>query len=164
MSPTSRLRRLRALAVATLIATFGATAGLVSAGATPARAASFYEDHSPQTWWTGNGGERYRCQDDAFTVREAYWPGGGSLAVELRYSPRCRTAWARGTAAMYIQVNGFYQNGTRRAYRYAGADPTAPDTAMHWTVMLDDSAPLLANACIGYWGTGGWIEYCTGKF
>jgi hypothetical protein len=167
---TTRPRRLGLLAVAlavltVLIATTAAPAHADKGGA-PAGAtvlASFYEGNSPDALWTGNNGIKYRCSDDARTVREAYLPGGGALVAELRYSPRCRTAWARGHSIHYIKVNGYYLNGSFRTYAYAGANPNAPYSSMHWTVMLDD-AGLLASACAGWWGINDWEEYCTSRY
>jgi hypothetical protein len=39
------------------------------------------------------------CASDAYTARSAYGAAAGAnrLLVELRYSPRCKTAWARMT-------------------------------------------------------------------
>lgn len=158
MSHTPRPRRLGLVAIV-----LSAAIGLVGTAAAPAQAASFYEGNSPDALWTGNNGVKYRCSDDARTVREAYLPGGGPLIIELRYSPRCRTAWARGLANLYIEVNGYYLNGKFRTYAYNSADPTAPSSAMHWTVMLDD-ANLLAEACVNGYFANGWEEFCTSRY
>jgi len=155
-TPRPRLFGLVAAAVA-------ATLGLVATTAAPAQAASFYEGYSPDALWTGNNGIKYRCSDDAQTVREAYLPGGGPLIIELRYSLRCRTAWARGKSLNYVRVNGYYSNGAFRTFAEAGRNPNASSSDMHWTVMLDD-AGLLANACTEIQTSNGWDEYCTSKY
>jgi Protein of unknown function (DUF2690) len=63
---------------------------LCLAAATPANAAVgdyFYDGKSPIT--TG-------CNNDARTIGTArVGPAGTSTVVKLRYSPRCRTVWAR---------------------------------------------------------------------
>jgi hypothetical protein len=148
------------LAVATVLT----GVGFLALTAAPAQAASFYEDNSPDALWTGSGGVKYRCSDDATTVREAYWPGGGPLAVELRYSKRCRTVWGRSSIAYYLEVQSYTRSsgGSPRASRYAGKNPTAPSTDKHWTVMLDDTN-LYGSACIG-WDGSGWETLCTGRY
>ena len=157
MSHTPRRRWLKLAA-----ATFMATVGVVAATAVPAQAVSVYEGNVPDKLWTGSGGVKYRCSDDARTVREAYWPGGGPLAVELRYSPRCRAVWARAGATIDVIINSYRTNGAFRISEIAGKNPTASSTAVHWTVMLDD-AGLLGEACIGWWGSG-YETMCTGRY
>lgn len=156
MSRTPRRRWFRLVA-----ATFMATVGVVATTTGPAHAISFYEGNAPDTLWTGNGGIKYRCSDDARTAREAYWPGGGSLAVELRYSPRCRTVWARAKATRDITINS-YRGGTLRISEGSGKNPNASPSAMHWTIMLDD-AGLLGEACTGWWGDG-YETLCTTRY
>ena len=140
-----------------------ATTGLVATTTAPAQAITFYEGHSPDEYFTGNNGIKYRCTDDAQTVREAYLPGGGPLIAELRYSLRCRTAWARGKANYDVRVDGFYANGQYRTHADAGRNPGAPSTAVHWTVMLDD-AGLLARACTAWGYNGEYEDYCTSRY
>jgi len=74
-------------------------------------------------------------------------------SVELRYSPACRTAWARTTSSdESFKVVSRYLSGTHRT-TMTGASPAT------WTVMVND-ADLEAQAC--YWPNGpytGWT--CT---
>ncbi|MFD8974185.1 MULTISPECIES: DUF2690 domain-containing protein [Streptomyces] len=90
------------------------------------------------------------CQNDARTVAETYFPGG----IELRYSPTCRTAWARynGTLAMNFTVMVERENADGSysphysAYYYGNG-------AGVWTRMVND-AGITARAC-GY-ASGGY--------
>jgi hypothetical protein len=112
--------------------------------------------------WKGPGGPSnwYPCGNDAVTAREAYWPGGGPLAVELRYSPRCRTAWARASKFYYLEAHSYYLNGKYRTYVFDYRNPYESYT--RYTVMLDD-AGLLADACI-YYEAPWWDDICTSKY
>ncbi|GLZ43137.1 DUF2690 domain-containing protein [Actinokineospora sp. NBRC 105648] len=71
--------------VATTIAVIGLGAGTASADARQVA--------------DGTDPIRTGCANDAFTAREARGALGGvdRVLVELRYSPRCKTAWARVT-------------------------------------------------------------------
>ncbi|MFF8839677.1 DUF2690 domain-containing protein [Streptomyces sp. NPDC015130] len=88
------------------------------------------------------------CQNDARTV---LWDRSGR--VELRYSPQCRTAWARqgfGPAGR-ITVNN--SQGAVFAADYSGGNPA-------WTRMVNDK-DIAAWAC-GTWNTG---EFgCTNRY
>ncbi|WP_092381327.1 DUF2690 domain-containing protein [Micromonospora phaseoli] len=75
------------------------------------------------------------CSDDAKTVAS----NTDGISLELRYSPRCRTAWARvGSDFYYPTVRSYYLDGrVRTAYSgFAGA---------YYTPMVND-ANLLARA------------------
>ncbi|MEV6304571.1 DUF2690 domain-containing protein [Actinoplanes sp. NPDC051861] len=160
MSKHTGARRWSRLAAAVVMA----TAGLVTMTAAPAQAITFYDDKSPDALWTGNGGIKYRCSDDAQTVREAYWPGGGPLAVELRYSRRCRTAWARASVAYDLEIRSWWSQSSHRTTRSSGKNPGADSSINHWTVMLDD-AGLLADACIVFQNSDMyWERICTSKY
>lgn len=81
----------------------------------------------------------YYCSDDAYTVYDAPDVPSGPW-VELRYSPRCQTAWARAGGAWTPQVNSYYMSGSKRTS--AGSVSASVD----WTKMLNDHN-LLAEAC-----------------
>ncbi|MEU8606842.1 DUF2690 domain-containing protein [Actinoplanes sp. NPDC048791] len=162
MSHISRPRKLRLLVV-----TIMATIGLVATTALPAQAYSRYEDQSSESRFYDAGGVNFKCADDAVTVREAYWPGGGRLlAVELRYSKRCRSVWARGKDFYGLAINSYQKNSAGawvlRASRYDGRNPYTPQGKDHWTIMLDD-ANMLGEACVDY-GVVGEERMCTGRY
>ena len=67
----------------------------------------------------------------------------GTPGVELRYSPRCATAWARtGYYWGGLKVESFYSNGTLRRVQSIGTDPNHL-----YTQMVNDQG-LLADACV----------------
>lgn len=161
MSHTPRMRRLRLL-----VATIVATIGLVATTALPAQAYSRYDDQSSEATFWDPGGVSFKCANDAVTVREVYWPGGGSLAVELRYSKRCRTVWARGKDYYTLTINSYKRNSSGgwylRASRDDGRNPYNPQGYQHWTIMLDD-ANMLGEACVSR-GQDGEESYCTSRY
>lgn len=93
----------------------------------------------------------YTCAEDAWTVDTGSYPTVAT--VELRYSPRCRTAWARSYSgnATY-KVDSRYLSGAHRV-------TMVEDTHVwNWTAMVDD-ANLQARACI--WPSGPYTWTCT---
>jgi hypothetical protein len=90
------------------------------------------------------------CGNDAQTVREAHKPGGGSdsLVAELRYSPRCRTAWTRGKNLYHLKTTSYYTNGNVRTNTFAGRNPNDPGGS-HFTAMVND-AGLVADGCASF--------------
>jgi hypothetical protein len=103
------------LAKAGLTAATGIAALLVN---TSAAQAATYDGTNPST--TG-------CSSGAYTARSAYGssPGGTHVLVELRYSPKCRTTWARVTTLNmpdclpgqdYCGDATVTRNGDRRSY------------------------------------------------
>ncbi|GIE47194.1 hypothetical protein Ani05nite_07280 [Amorphoplanes nipponensis] len=105
----------------------------------------------------GRDGHTYLCGSDAFSPRTL---NGGYAVVELRYSPRCRTAWTRGCCYTVFSGFSYYSNGVQRDWVYAEARNSGKSV---YTVMLND-AYLQYKACydsqIG--GTPEWA--CTGKY
>ncbi|MEU4378615.1 MULTISPECIES: DUF2690 domain-containing protein [Actinomycetes] len=88
----------------------------------------------------------YYCADDAITPSPLanYDKRTSSASIELRYSPRCRTAWARTTwGASYFYVESRYLSGSHRAT----AGFTKEDYGTNYTAMLND-ADLQARACM----------------
>lgn len=94
-------------------------------------------------------GHWYTCADDAFTVDVAWWDAS---YVELRYSPKCRTVWARSnhlvTDVCGVTITSMYLDGTGRAAAYMPYT-----TGIGWTPMLDD-AGLEGYASIYCAGSG----------
>ncbi|MEV6815364.1 DUF2690 domain-containing protein [Micromonospora sp. NPDC051296] len=91
-----------------------------------------------------DGTRYYTCAEDAITPKLStgylYRVSSPLGNVELRYSPRCRTAWARTSAgAVRFKVVSRYTSGTHRT-TMTGASPAS------WTVMVND-ANLEAQAC-----------------
>lgn len=120
---------------------------------------------NPQTYYVtppGGPSNWYTCASDAITARTAYLPGGSRSGVELRYSPRCRTAWARQLRMTHryyaVHVRSYYVNGDRRTTAYE-------DPHVQYSVMLDD-AGLKAAACVSYINDSGSGEnfICTSKY
>jgi hypothetical protein len=101
------------------------------------------------------------CYSDAVTVKT-------SANVELRYSPRCRTAWARQTGSVGwltgVVVQSFNTNGSLRVeYRDL-------NTSGLWSAMVND-AGLTARACFYFFRNeveqenDNWeIENCTARY
>ena len=129
------------------------------AGRSPASAAcgSACDGRDPQP----AAGKASVCVDDADTIFEV----GG---VQLRYSPNCRTAWARQIGDLYwltgVLVQSFNTNGTLRMTQ------TDRGTGGPWSRMVND-ANLTARACF-YQYDNEWdyeadrrtIRYCTGRY
>ncbi|WP_435206718.1 DUF2690 domain-containing protein [Micromonospora sp. bgisy143] len=75
------------------------------------------------------------CADDATTVAS----NTSGITLELRYSPRCRTAWARvGSDFYYPTIRSYYSDGRVRT-SYSGF------VDAYYTQMVND-AGLLARA------------------
>lgn len=85
----------------------------------------------------------FRPCNDARTVYAIYDDFGGvnGAYVELRYSSKCRMAWARGFHD--VKIEGFWANGTSRDKVYQATG--FPGSAI--TLALND-ANLLARACV----------------
>lgn len=100
---------------------------------------------NPATYvYRGPGGPSnwYPCSYDAVTARSVN-------GIELRYSPRCRTAWTRSSVNNDMVTWSYYLNGTERTYTAeVGNHSVEPNGQTHFTAMVDD-ADLLAEACGG---------------
>jgi hypothetical protein len=105
----------------------------------------------------GRDGHTYLCANDAFSPRTL---NGGYATVELRYSPRCRTAWTRGCCYTVFSGFSYYLNGNQRDWVYVNARNTGSRV---WTVMLND-ADLLYRACYDNQAGGSPDWKCTGKY
>lgn len=82
------------------------------------------------------------CQNDARTVATTEWN------VELRYSPTCRTAWARYSGGvsfgLTVMVERRNADGSYTPYY---STPYRGNGATVWTRMVND-AGYLARACV----------------
>lgn len=105
----------------------------------------------------GMNGHTYLCASDAFSPRTL---NGGYATVELRYSPRCRTAWTRGCCYTVFSGFSYYLNGVQRDWVYANARNNGNRV---YTVMLND-ADLLYKACYDNQIGGAPDWKCTGKY
>lgn len=86
----------------------------------------------------------YTCAEDAVPAPVDGFEWSGSFMVEHRYSPRCRTSWARAGGDYHqipYKVESRYLNGTHRLSIQEWADN------WRWTAMVND-ANLQARACI----------------
>ncbi|MFB7588197.1 DUF2690 domain-containing protein [Streptomyces sp. NPDC056169] len=84
------------------------------------------------------------CQSDARTVGTTEWN------VELRYSPTCRTAWARysGGVSFALTVTVERRNGDG-SYTPYYSTPYRGNGASVWTRMTND-AGYLSRACVRF--------------
>jgi hypothetical protein len=147
--------------VSSVLAAALVTAFMVGMSASPAAAAtgcgSVCDDQDPLTFRIHTGPyDWYTCADDAQTIYTAYEVSGGYVrsAVQLRYSPRCRTAWAyTDYEERYIWVERSYPHRVEDAY------PTGRD-APYRTRMVND-AGYVSRACLSI-PYGG--QVCTGWY
>lgn len=108
-------------------------------------------------------GKPIKCGDDAITPRSTSGKVFETTAVELRYSPYCRTAWARAKSPGYlgfVTVESFGSGSNpRKTYKSGG-----------WTDMVNDKG-MSARACHWQWDNDydhshkpPYKTGCTGKF
>ncbi len=132
--------------------------GLTLVTATPAQAATSgcgaacdYEN--PDDFYAFVDGTYAFCAYDpgvrTIDVKYSQYNWASNDYVELRYSPRCRTVWARFRASTYQQdviLYSYYSNGNIRAWtKYSDVW-----WSQSWTAMLNDA---------GYQGKACLIEY-----
>lgn len=112
--------------------------GSVCDGKDPASFRIYYEQ-LPHNYYT--------CAEDAKPAPGAGFAWSGNMYVENRYSPRCRTSWARVGGNYYAgyTVESRYLNGSHRL--------TIQEYSRNWlwTAMVND-ANLQARACIDPFG------------
>ncbi|GIJ08729.1 DUF2690 domain-containing protein [Micromonospora andamanensis] len=117
------------------------------------------DNRDPNTFKIYYDGTRYyTCAEDAITPKLSsgyvYRVSSPAGSVELRYSPRCRTAWARTSAGWTAfkvvsrHLNGNHRKTIEGYSEYGGV----------WTDMVND-ANLEASAC--YWPASGTDWHCT---
>ncbi|MDJ0342669.1 DUF2690 domain-containing protein [Streptomyces sp. H10-C2] len=107
-----------------------AASGVLFAGASPASAATWCQTDL----CNGLDPSTTVCQNDAETVSTTY------TGVELRYSPYCRTAWARGRNGVPFYKYEVMNN------RYFGYSVIPTGSGPVWTAMIND-ADLVSHAC-----------------
>jgi len=102
--------------------------------------ATFYV-HEPDGWW-------WKCMEDAQTIF-----AGETQSVELRYSPRCETTWAR--VMNYVvspYIVSYYPNGKLRTWAGGFVNDSGD-----WSSMLDDHGYVNYACSVGEFG----IDECT---
>lgn len=119
---------------------------------TPAMAASVgcgsaCDGKNPATYQVTIGGVTATCASDAETVRRTYEPS--TVDLELRYSPRCRTAWVRlGSDFHYPTIKSYYTDGRLRT-SYSGF------VGAYYSQMVNDKGFLAQGEA--YAGGGTWF-------
>jgi hypothetical protein len=113
----------------------------------------------PNSYWAsgyvpGIGVTQWKCEplpEPIYTYRPSPYPN--DAYVELRWSPRCETSWARGCCYTNFRIRGYYSSsGGLRTYATAYGRGSG---SRIWTAMLDNSSPLVAEACYdNHLGTG----------
>jgi hypothetical protein len=119
------------------------------------------DNQPPDAYWRSDDGHTfYLCMWDAVTVASAWQPyhPGYRYHVDLRYSPRCRTAWAYGDSGA-VAVDSYWGNGSYRT-SYVWWDPYIHPV---FSNMAND-ANLLARACFGFPDADPWSEGCTRRY
>jgi hypothetical protein len=87
----------------------------------------------------------------------------GGATAELRYSPRCNTAWSR--TCCYVRGGGFGYTGSgvQRDWVYSPWGNTSGSKV--WTPMLYDGTPTTFRACFDFILTGTGHDWsCTLKY
>jgi hypothetical protein len=132
----------------------------LTAAAASAGCGNFCDGQDPQNYAAHLlDGSWAICADDAFSVYAGTFPDHPGPTVQLRYSPRCRTAWAKGPYYFYLEVHS-YDGSSLRRMEYAGRWRDAPGDATHYTRMVNDKY-LVAEACMY---EDGWRAACTSKW
>lgn len=108
----------------------------------------------------GKGPVGTGCARDARTVQEnsGYDVDHGQWIIELRYSPSCRTAWARGSIAKPVanypgvvgpqEVEMLILNSNGKQYVARFSRTGSNGLKYNWTSMVNDRG-ISAIACIG---------------
>ena len=136
----------------------GADATSASAATATSGCGSQCDGKNPQTYTIDYNGSSITCGLDAVTKKSAQIPEIGGPVVELRYSPRCRTAWAR-TNGINFQIYVYSYNTSGSLRRTEG---TFVEGGANYTLMVND-AGYTAKACIVIPVTGG-EQTCTAKY
>jgi hypothetical protein len=154
---------LRSILVAPLLVGVLVTVGAAPASAQASGCGFQCDDQDPLTYWVAVGQyDGYNCTNDAQTVLfsgASYNEDDNEWAfkVELRYSPRCRTAWAKGTPQGTIWVE------RKSPHRVEDAPANLYDNFLHHTRMVND-AGMVSRACYAIPIGGGTDEACTGWY
>lgn len=135
-----------------------------NSNATAVVMASIYDGQSP---YYNN------CASSAYTARSAYLkdPSGNVVGiVELRYSPTCRTVWARVTD--YLSNNGYIPGvqGTVDAYVHRNSDGRQESCTSTQVGQTSCYTPMLDDAGVTSYAHGdvdisaAWPQATTGSF
>ena len=106
----------------------------------------------------GQGPVRSGCSRDATTVRSRQV---GSVYLELRYSPSCRSVWARATGGDGNDIVQVERTSGGRGLQEARIRKNGRQR--NWTAMLDDKNKT-ARACVWLIGYLESRRYCTSSF
>jgi hypothetical protein len=153
----------RKLLAATAGIAIGLTGGLMfasPASAVTSGCGSACDGKDPQTYYASVDGGSARCFYDAVTIYVAH-------GAELRYSPYCRTAWARSEDPGYlgfVTVESYNSSGRRKVYSTRNASRS-------YTLMVNDKG-MSARACHYGWpseveynrGDAPGLDGCTAKY
>jgi hypothetical protein len=106
---------------------------------------------APDHQWTPPGGQSnwYKCSDDAITkygILESAPKTG--FRLELRYSPQCRSAWARGYAYTNFYVESFSGSTQHKIAWYNHPGSGSQPTGKTWTAMVNDKG-YVSRSCGG---------------
>lgn len=135
-------KALKLAASALLISGLGVAADTTPALAATSGCGSSCDGANPATYTLDYDGSSITCSLDAVTEKSARYSDSEPL-VELRYSPRCRTAWARTSGYDYwIYVYSYDSSGTLRR-----TEDTFVEGGANYTLMVND-AGYTAKACI----------------
>jgi hypothetical protein len=149
---------LRSMLVVPLVVGVLVTVGPVPASAQASGCGFQCDGKDPSSYWVAVGQyDGYNCTNDAQTVlfsAASYNEDDNEwfYNVELRFSPRCRTAWARGETA-YIWVE------RKSPHRVEDASPYTTGGGI-WTRMVND-AGMVSRACYSRAIGGGHESGCT---
>lgn len=105
--------------------------------------------------WNGS-----TCSSDAVTIYTLQQSG---YYAELRYSPRCVTAWTRTCCGLRAAGFGYRADGSLRSavYNYDGSYTSDPV----WTAMLNDYGTFTYKACFDHVLAGSGHDWaCTSTF
>ncbi|GGZ80047.1 DUF2690 domain-containing protein [Streptomyces bluensis] len=99
--------------------------------------------------WSSRLGRTVTCANDAITAHQVALKEG--ITLQLRYSPLCRTVWARfwGGNPGWTYVVSVYSDSWNISYHGMTEVPAPGGTWRNWSDQMDD-AGITAKACIGY--------------
>jgi hypothetical protein len=145
-----------------VVADKAAVDALVSAAAASDACGNSCDGEDPASYLVkppGGQSNWYYCSADAKTIHTK--TVNDSTFAELRYSPRCRTAWTRGGYYSLLAGFSYKSNGTERE-RVTG--PSAHEQGVsRYTAMLND-AGYTYKACVDGQTGGSPLWRCTAKY
>jgi hypothetical protein len=145
-----------------VIADKAAVDALVSAAAASDACGNTCDGEDPASFLVkppGGQANWYYCSKDAQTIYTK--TVNNSTFAELRYSPRCRTAWTRGGYYSLLAGFSYYSSGSERE-RVTG--PSSHEQGVsRYTAMLND-AGYTYKACVDGQTGGSPLWRCTAKY